>query len=440
VNRLLKADVTIVGAGFTGLATAYELSKRGIQVIVLEAESNVGGLAAAFEVGGAKVDRFYHILFMTDRHAIDLLAEIGLGDRVISRPTNAGVYYANNFFKLSTPWDLLKFTALSFKDRIRLGRLILRARRLDHWSTLEDMTAHEWLRELGGESVYRIVWQPLLKGKFGDYAEQVSAVWFWNKLKLRSGTRGGRGEERFAYIKGGFILFAETLADRIRALGGDIHLNCPAFTIQPHGDSWKTTTPEFTVISKRVVATPALPLVAEMIRNWVGDDYHQALNKIKYLGNVCLVLELERSLTQSYWTNVNDPAFPFVGLIEHTNLENASTYGGRHIVYLSKYMRCADPLFSLTADEYLDYAFPYLKTMFPDMERQWIHGCHMWRSSWSQPIVEKSYSKLLPSEDGPRAGFHICSMAQIYPEDRGTNFAIRAGQKLARRIAETMPG
>ena len=187
MNLTHQTQVTIVGGGFTGLAAAYELSKKGIKVTVLEAEAEIGGLAAAFDVAGEKLDRFYHHWFTNDHEVMRLINELGLSDRVEINPTNTAVYYANNFFKLSTPWDLLNFTPLSFPDRIRLGLLALRARRVKDWKLLEDKTAHQWLCELGGENVYRIVWQPLLKGKFGPYAEEVSAVWFWNKLKLRGG-------------------------------------------------------------------------------------------------------------------------------------------------------------------------------------------------------------------------------------------------------------
>jgi protoporphyrinogen oxidase len=431
-----KTQVTIVGGGFTGLAVAYALVKKGIGVTVLEAEDEIGGLAAAFEVGGEKLDRFYHHWFTNDLEVMHLIDELGLNDRVEINPTNTGVYYANNFFKLSTPWDLLNFTPLGFLDRIRLGLLALRARRVKDWMALEEKTAHEWLKELGGDNVYRVVWQPLLKGKFGPYAEQISAVWFWNKLKLRGGSRGKGGEERLAYFKGGFVALAEALANRIRELGGRIELNAPVSRIEPGDGIWNVTTPNGVVSSDRIVATIALPLIADMVRSWAGSDYVKRVERIQYIGNVCLVLELDRPLSKTYWLNVNDPSFPFVGVIEHTNFERPETYGGRHIVYLSKYLPHTDRLYSMGADEFLEYALPFLKTMFPAMERNWIQAHHLWRARWSQPVVEKHYSKLIPPEDGPRDGFHICSMAQIYPEDRGTNYAIREGRRTGSRVAE----
>jgi protoporphyrinogen oxidase len=434
------SHVVVVGAGFTGLSAAYELAKAGIAVTVLEAETQIGGLAAAFMVGGEQLDRFYHHWFTNDKEVMTLIAELGLENCVQINPTNTGVYYANNFFKLSTPWDLLKFTPLPWWDRIRLGLLALRARRVNDWRALENKTAHEWLRELGGEEVYRVVWQPLLRGKFGPHAETVSAVWFWNKLKLRGGSRGKGGEERLAYFEGGFIALAEALAERITALGGRIILNAPVQSIAPSNSclGWVCTTAQTKVHCSQVIATTALPLVAQTIASWADVNYLEHLRRIEYLGNVCLVLELDRSLSKTYWLNVNDPSFPFVGVIEHTNFERAETYAGRHIVYLSKYLPHTDILYSMDADAMLDYAFPYLQTMFPSLERRWILGHHLWRARYSQPVVEKHYGALIPKEATPYSGLYLCSMAQIYPEDRGTNYAIREGRRLGLRLGKEL--
>lgn len=432
------SEVTIVGAGFTGLSIAYELVKRGVKVTLLEAEPGIGGLAAAFEVGGETLDRFYHHWFTNDADVMGLIDELGLRSQVEINPTNTGMYFANNFFKLSTPLDLLRFKPLSLPDRIRLGLLALRARRVRDWQSLENKTAREWLREMGGDNVYRVVWQPLLVGKFGAHADEISAVWFWNKLKLRGGSRGKNGEERLAYFKGGFVRLAEALADRIQAAGGVIELNAPVSTLRPVDGLWEATTPRGVIRSQRAIATTALPIVADMIRGWASEEYIERLKRIRYIGNICLVLELDRSLSNTYWLNVNDPGFPFVGVIEHTNFQGPEHYGGQHIVYLSKYLPPTDRLYSLDADAFLDYALPFLQKMFPALQRTWVRACHLWKAQWSQPIVEKNYSRYIPAVDAPEPGLHVCSMAQVYPEDRGTNYAIREGRKLGLRLAEAM--
>lgn len=433
----MKSTV-VVGGGFTGLAAAYELAKAGVGVTVLEAEPQLGGLASSFDVGGERLDRFYHHWFTSDRAVMDLVDELGLSARLRLRPTRTGVYHAHRFFRLSTPWDLLNFTPLGLPDRVRLGLLALRARRVRDWRELEDKTAEQWLCELGGQEVYRVVWEPLLKGKFGAYAQSISAVWFWNKLKLRGGSRGRGGQEVLAYLQGGFAGLADALAQRILALGGRIETSARVTSIVPSAapglSAWQVRCSLGDLQADRVIATPALPLIAGMVRSWAEPAYLARLEGISYLGNVCLVLELSHPLSATYWLNVNEPDFPFVGVIEHTNFEPAHAYGGRHIAYLSKYLPHTDPQYTLDADEFLDYALPYLQRMFPQLRREAILAHHLWRARWSQPVVQRGYAAMIPGEDGPRAGFHVCSMAQIYPEDRGTNYAIRNGRALARRL------
>jgi len=427
----------VIGGGFAGLSCAYDLARAGEAVTVLEAEPTVGGLAGAFETDGERLDRFYHHWFINDREVMTLIDELGMSEQVVTNPTNTGVFYANKIFKLSSPKDLLTFTALPFLDRIRLGLLTLRARRIDDWMELEGVLASDWLRCLGGDTVYRVVWEPLLKGKFGPYADSVSAVWFWNKLKLRGGSRGKGGEEQLAYMKGSFARLAETLAGTIKASGGTVRTNSTVTHIAPIEDGgWRCEGPWGVLEGDRVVATTALPLVADMVEGWAPSDYLERLRAIDYLANVCLILRLDRSLSSTYWLNVNDTSFPYVGVIEHTNFETADNYGGDHVVYLSKYLPHTDELYLMDDAAVLEFSIPHLQRMFPEFDRGWIRAFHVWRARWSQPVVERHYSKMIPPADGPAPGFHLCSMAQIYPEDRGTNYAIREGRHMARTLLE----
>jgi hypothetical protein len=232
VHGMSRQDVIVIGAGFCGLAAAYELSKRGFRVAVLERDAEVGGLAGSFIVNGTRLEKFYHHWFTNDAHVMGLIGDLGKADQIVVRPTRTGMYFANTFFRLSTPFDLLRFTPLSFPDRIRLGLLALRARRVGDWRRLEDLTASEWLRTIGGDRVYRVVWEPLLRGKFGDVADEISAVWFWNKLKLRGGSRGKGGGEQLAYYRGGFAALAEAMVEAIRVRGGEVVANAPAIGVR----------------------------------------------------------------------------------------------------------------------------------------------------------------------------------------------------------------
>ncbi len=433
----------IIGGGMTGLAAAYELAKAGCPVTVVEAEKALGGLAGSFEIGEAGtcagLERFYHHWFKSDVHILGLINDIGQSDRVVFRETRTGLYYANSFYRLSNPLDVLRFTALQPLDRLRLGWLALRVKGVKDWRALETKTAKDWLLELAGPAVYRVVWEPLLIGKFGPWADKISAVWFWNKIALRGGSRGKGGAETLAYYSGGFGALVEALRSQISALGGEFVMGQPVSAIEVcAGRATGVRVGDRTIPAAAVLATPALPIIADLLATHIPADAVAGLRRIQYLGNVCLVLELDRSLSKTYWLNVNDPSFPFVGIIEHTNFEPTSSYNGRHITYLSKYLPIDDALYGMNADELLAFAMPHLKRMFPAFDPAWVLKAHAWRAEYAQPIVERNYSALIPSEQTALENVRICSMAQIYPEDRGTNYAVREGRRIGRTMVEQM--
>lgn len=431
--------VVVVGGGFCGLAAAYDLAKRGVRVTVMERDSDVGGLAGSFLVGGTRLEKFYHHWFASDSHVLALIEELGRLDHVVFKPTRTGMYYANTFFRLSTPVDLLRFKPLSFTDRIRLGLLTLRAARIRDWQSLEQVSASDWLRQVAGDNVYRVVWEPLMRGKFGAEAENVSAVWFWNKLKLRGGSRNQAGREQLAYFRGGFAAFADAIAVEIKKRGGEVQLGTPVDRLLLDGPRVCGVGAGLSCVeADAVIATPSLPVVADLVEPVADPSYVASLRRIRYLANVCLVLELDRSLSETYWINVNDPDFPYVGVIEHTNFEPADTYDGRHICYLSKYLPERDALWRMSDEDVFAFSIPHLERMFPDFRQDWVRRYHVWRARHSQPIIEKNYRRLIPALKTPIPGFYLSTMAQIYPEDRGTNYAIREGRRAAALVASEL--
>jgi protoporphyrinogen oxidase len=431
--------VVVIGAGFSGLAAAYEIVKAGGRVTVLERDSNLGGLASGFDVGGQVLERFYHHWFTSDRAILDLVREMGLEDRVLLRPTRTGLYYAHNIFRLSSPLDLLRFTPLNLIDRIRLGLMVIRARRVKDWKSLESLTAREWLSRMCGPRVFKLVWEPLLVGKFGHFADEVSAVWFWNKIALRGNSRGKGGREMLAYYRGGFVALADALGAHIAKNGGSIRTGVTVSGINVvEGRVVSVETSAGKVEADAVIATPALPIIADIVGPHMPKEFVARLRRVKYLANVCLVLALSRSLSDIYWLNVNDPSFPFVGIIEHTNLESSATYAGQHIVYLSRYLLESDPIFRMSNDELLAYALPHIERMFPTFKREWILRHFVWHALHSQPITERHYSDIIPSVTTPIGNFFIATMAQVYPEDRGTNYAIRDGRKAGAQVMQAL--
>lgn len=436
-DRYDKPSVVVIGGGFTGLAAAYEITRQGIPVTILEKSEEIGGLAGNFSIGRQQLEKFYHHWFNNDEHVIQLAKEIGYEEELTYTPTKTGIYLANKIFKLSTPFDLLRFKPLNLLNRIQLGLLVLKARRVKDWKRLESLTAEEWLVRLCGPEVYRVVWEPLLRGKFGPFASEISAVFFWNKLVLRGGSRSKIGKEVLAYCHGGFAAFAKKITNAITSAGGVIQTGVPAEgLIVQDGCIKGVQTPKGVINAQAVIATPSLPIIADLCKPHVSSQYVDELRRIKYLANVCLVLELSCSLSEIYWLNVNSNDFPFIGVIEHTNFQPPKTCGNRHVVYLSKYLPETDDLYHMNKEQVFEFSLPHIKLMFPKFNRSCIQRYHVWKARYAQPVVVRHYSKLIPSNETPIEKFYIATMAQIYPEDRGTNYAIREGRRIGRYVAE----
>ena len=425
---MTNKTAAIIGGGFCGLAAAYELAKAGIEVTLFEKDNELGGLAGTFEVSpGKRLEKFYHHWFSSDVDILNFIEEIGLGDRIKFCPSRTGFYHANSIFRLASPWDLLRFSPLPLVDRIRTGLMALYCRRIENWQVLEDVLAKDWIQKIAGKKSFEVVWGPLLQGKFGAAWEEISAVWFWNKLKLRGSSRKGAGEEKLAYFEGGFGALIDAVKIELSKMGVKFVLGVEAKVekgLVVNGASYN-----------QVLVTTSLPDFTNLATD-LPTDYLAKLAQIKFLGNVCLVLKLKRSLSSSYWLNVADPSFPFVGIIEHTNIDDKDNYGGSHIAYLSKYVPETDALFKMEPDPFFEFALPHLKKIFPDLERSWVDSYFLWKAKNSQPLVTKHYSKLIPDFKTPISGLWLSSMAQIYPEDRGTNYAIKYGRRVAKQMLE----
>ena len=433
-------DLVIVGGGFTGLTAGYVLSKQGYSVRVIESDTCVGGLAGTFQFSdGVKLEKFYHHWFNNDVYVPELVKELGMEGDVVTLPTRTGMFFNGRIWKLSTPMDLLRFTALSFVDRIRLGLLVLQVRRIKDWRMIEHLSIREWLESLCGKNVYRVVWEPLITSKFSIYAEAVNAVWMWKKLVLRGSTRNDKGGEELAYFKGGFSRLAEAMASAIESAGGEVSLSEKVTGMHSDGNrllSLNTNRGE--VYGRQFLFTPAFPIIANIFEGSVDTSWLTSLRRVRYLGNMCLVLRLKHSLSDIYWLNVNDPGFPFVGVIEHTNFDLLKNYKGSHIVFLSRYLAVQDPVWSYSDAQYVDFALEHLKRMFPEMDRSWLLEHRVWRAEFAQPVTELNYSQYVPGRETPFVNAFISTMAQIYPEDRGTNYAIREGRAVAERISKIL--
>ncbi|MBA2448625.1 MAG: NAD(P)/FAD-dependent oxidoreductase [Chloroflexi bacterium] len=419
-------DVAVIGAGALGLAAARRLVSGGARVSVFEREPQPGGLAVGFKVGPSWLEKFYHHIFRTDRRMIELIDELGLGGRLVwGRPPTASLR-DGRIRRLDGPLEVLRFSPLSFPARVRLGLGVALIKAIPDPERLEGQTASGWLRRWMGEEAYRVVWEPLLVGKFGREAERIGMPWFWARVHDRTPQLG--------YLRGGFQLFYEALADDLRRHGASLHLDCPIEAIERRDDQLHLETPNGSRAFDAVLCSLPTRLFLQLARG-LPDDYVARFSRgSDHYSAHCVVLELDRPLQSAYWLNVTDPGYPFLALVEHTNWLPPADYGGRHLVYLGNYLPPDDPLYALSDGEVLDRFLPHLARINPRFDRRWVHAAHVFKAPFAQPLVRVGYREGLPPHRTPIEGLWLVNMAHVYPHDRGQNYSALLGESIADRI------
>ena len=442
--------VGVIGGGAAGLAAAYELTLQGHTAEVFERAPFLGGQASTFLVGGTPVERGYHHLFRSDTAMTGLMEELGLGGRLRWIDSNVGYFHRSpqgdeRIWRFTTPMDLLRFKPLPLADRVRLGLVTLYLQRRKEWHSLEQVTASEWMRRHAGENVYRVIFEPMLRGKFGSYYDQVSMAWLWNKFALRTSSRGkglrGKLKEQLGYPMGSFAEIFDTLARRIEERGGSVATGATvervvveegrAVGLEVRLEGAEPERRDYDAIIATVPSNVFPRLVPPL-----PDGYQSRLSGAVYLAAVLVVLILDRPLTPTYWMYVGDRSIPFLGVVEHTNFISPEHYGGNHIVYLANYLGKDDPLYGLGREELFEHYVGHLKRLNPQFDLSWVREYHYHREEAAQPVVTCGYGERIPDHRTPIPRLYLANTTQVYPEDRGTNYSVRLGRRVATMVIE----
>ena len=437
-------NIGIIGAGFTGLTAAYHLLKQGHQVTVYEARDYVGGLAAGFKAAGWDwpLDHFYHHIFATDRDIIGLLDEIGIRERLYFPQSVSSIYYRDKIYPLTREQgglmgivlQVLSFNALSFFNRLRFGAVGAYVRYTPFWKSLEKVTAHRWLRKMVGKQAYEVSWEPLLEGKFGPYYKDVNMAWFWARLAARTPQLG--------YFRGGFQGIMEALAAKVRELGGDVRLAHHVRGIHPENDPPDNTGGRIRLalaagdqIHDRVLATCS-PRMFKESTPALPASYIARLDKLKSMGAVVMILALKQPVTDThYWINIpKREGFPFLAFVEHTNYVDKKHYGGDHIIYCGDYLPAGHEYFDLAGEDLLARFIPGIQRINPKFNREWIRDYWKFTEIYAQPVPFVNHSQNILPIQTPIPNVYMANMSQVYPWDRGTNYAVEIGHRAAEVI------
>ena len=428
-------EIAILGAGIAGLSAAYDLARLGHKVTIYEAADTVGGLAGGFKEPGWDwtVERYYHHWFASDRHILKLISELGWSDQVLFPRPYTVMYHQGRFYPFDSILQALRFPGLGWGiNKARFGLVGLYLKLTDNWRPLEKVTVDAWLRKWAGDSVYEMMWQPLMVGKFGEgYATQVNMAWMWARIKART--------TRLGTFKGGFQVFADRFAGRLQEMGVAVRLSTAIERISPDAQGGVELLVGGAVRRYDQCLATTSPAQLARLAPSLPQEYLAGLLALKSMGAVVLVLSLKRQLSEEgyYWYNLPKSAgYPFLALVEHTNFVSAEHFGGDHIVYAGDYLESDHEHFRMSQEELLQRFLPALSRFNAKFTPDWVNKSWLFRTSYAQPVPLVNHSQHIPAIQTPMPGLYFASMSHIYPWDRGTNFAVEIGRRAARLMLE----
>ena len=425
--------IAVIGAGVAGLTASYRLAKQGHDVEIFESSDHVGGLAAGFPIAGTSLEKYYHHIFTSDVYIRGLVDELGIRESLQWLPSQMGLSYKGKLYPFGTPAQILKLPVLPFWERIWFGLQGLYLGLKNDWKPYESITTYDWLKKYSGPNILKIIWEPLLRGKFDRYYDKVAMAWFWARVHTRFSSRKG-AKETLGYFKGGFDTFHQALADGARAAGVKIHLQKPITRILTQNGGLKGLEIErLERVYDKLVFAAATPIFLKTCKE-LPPDYVKRLTQLDFLGAQCLILVMKKKFSDMYWINIGDLDNPILALIEHTNFAPIEWYQGKHLMYVANYLPQDHKYFKMKKEDIFAELLPHLKSINADFDASAVEEIHLFQDLYAQPVVPLHYSEVKPGYETPIQNVYLANMALVYPQDRGTNFAVDVGNKVAQRV------
>lgn len=403
---------------------------------ILEAAPAFGGLASSFHLDGHPIERFYHFICRSDQHLIRFLRDLGLGAKLHWQETRTAFFHNGRLYPFGTPLDLLRFSVIPWSQRVRCGVHVLRSRYRSQWRSLDQIPAKPWLIEHIGQQAYDAIWHPLLKVKFGDYHDQISAAWIWHRIwRVAQSRRNLLERETFGYLEHGTVTLVEPLVEWLRAqpnavLRSGVKVERLALR---DGRIREVRAGGLVIPCDAVISTVALPTLGRLVPDG-ADRYVARVRAVNYIGVVCMLLSLKRPFTDNFWTNVNDPRITFNGIIEQTNLNQNLRRVGLNVVYVPFYLPTSEARYSASDEALFAEYIGMLALMNPDFSASWVKEWHVFRTPYAQPVFTTNFIDLMPAHRAPIKGLYVTDSTQFYPEDRTISAAIEQGRKVAAMI------
>ena len=320
----------IIGAGPAGLTAAYQLSKEGFPVLVLESDSEyVGGISRTVTYKDFRFDIGGHRFFSKSREVEDLWTEIAGPDMLI-RPRSSRIYYRGKFFA----YPLKPFEALQKLGVIESAMCVLSFVRARLNPKSNPKSFEDWVSNQFGERLFRIFFKTYTEKVWGMSCHEISADWAAQRIKglsLGAAIRHAllperKGKDRkaviktlidsFRYPRQGPGMMWEACADKVRAMGGEILMGRRAagFRYDAAGKFWRvravnTIGETISYEGEHVISSmPVRELVAQ-IEPQLPAPVKKAAESLRYRDflTVGLILRGANKITDN-WIYIHDPS------------------------------------------------------------------------------------------------------------------------------------
>jgi protoporphyrinogen oxidase len=432
-----RPSIAIIGGGMTGIAAALELAKGGLfQITLIEKERRLGGLYSSHQWRDLVCDRFYHVILPSDNLMIDLIRQLGLEGRLQWRDAKSGFYGNERLVSFSSAFDFIKFPFLSPWQKFRLGYGIFASSRIKDPGSLDSLDVPHWMAHIFGQKVYENFWEPLIRSKLGDAAPRTTAAFMGATIKRLYGARSrARHKEKMGIIEGGAFALQAAAEKKLSEIDVDVQPETPVEKIFSQRKEIVLQVSSGRRAFDKALLTIPNPEILKIIQNADAPLTWRQMLQMEYLGVICVLLLLKRSLSPYYLINLLDKSLPFTGIIESTNILSPEGLGGRHLVYLPKYVTQADPLAKAPEGQIIDRFVNHLKKIFPNLRNEDILHSQLFRENYVQPIRPPLPSGHPLGFRTPLPGVYLANSTLITNSTLNNNAVLQSAKEVASLIA-----
>jgi protoporphyrinogen oxidase len=441
-----KKSIAVVGGGMMGIAVSLELARGGrFDITLFEKNAVLGGLSTSFAWEDVVWDKFYHVVLSTDTALLAFIDQLGLSSDLFWQETRSGFYSAGRLVSLSSISDFIRFPFLSPFDKLRLALGIMYSGRIRNATRLDRLFVRQWLTRLFGRRVYEKIWDPLLRSKLGEARERTSASFIHATIQRLYGARSGDGKkEQMGHVQGGYHRILGEAERRLRESGVKVLVNREVSSLVENSGKRSrigsgTRPLRLAACSGEldfdtVILTVPCPEVLRIVHPDHDNAYWQSLQHVEYLGVICVLLVVSKKVSPYYVINLLDKDLPFTGVIEATNVIPPHNVGGKHLVYLPKYVTADDPLWARDDEWICDQFEQELLRMFDHLSAGDILHRRVFREKHVQPLQQVNTLDRSIGFETPVKNVFLVNTSMIYNSTLNNNAVVELAHRMAQFV------